>query len=429
MPFAVGLTRQATLDATGDQDFRVAGMTTTPNVALFLLSNQPTNGVLDGATIGIGACDASAQWTMASKSFHGSATVQSDCHSNEVECIKTIKAQNSSASTECSATFVSFLADVGGGAGVRINWNDRPGDFFLMTVLLMSVDNVQVGTFAHSGTIDATIPVTTGFQPNLILFATTDQAFNDSDNVDHAVSIGACDASLNQYCVSAFDNDGEGVSNVFAEAMNNRIDSLISNDANARWRHEVTSIGATSFTVTQRNKGGFRKTGYIAMRITDKSVKVMPLDTATATGNKVYTGLGFKPDVVGMGLSLAEAYNTVYSDANSGTAGYGLMTSGAEYVTTVTVEDAADTTNTQNLINTKVLEIPQHNGTAQNVASKVSLDNDGFTLNYTGVKSGTAKKGYYWAVGEVVAAGRTTKNTDSHPLGIHTAMSWRVNAP
>lgn len=27
------------------------------------------------------------------------------------------------------------------------------------------------------------------------------------------------------------------------------------------------------------------------------------------------------------------------------------------------------------------------------------------------------------------AAGRTTKNTDSNPLGVHTAMGWRVNTP
>ncbi len=25
--------------------------------------------------------------------------------------------------------------------------------------------------------------------------------------------------------------------------------------------------------------------------------------------------------------------------------------------------------------------------------------------------------------------GRTTKNTDTHPLGVHTAMSWRLNVP
>ena len=166
---------------------------------------------------------------------------------------------------------------------------------------------------------------------------------------------------------------------------------------------EFASFTSTGFRTITRVLGGDVNDDhwFLAVKFgTSAKVFAGAIDLPTATGNKSYTGVGFKPDIVQIQASQGSAYDTLYLDGNvGGTLGTGTADADNETCSTISEEDGQPSGDTQSLVDSKILNFPQDNGASAYIATHSSMDNDGFTVNFTAVDTSAARKGWIWAIG------------------------------
>ena len=101
-------------------------------------------------------------------------------------------------------------------------------------------------------------------------------------------------------------------------------------------------------------------------------------------------------------LSGAEARDVGIGDNKAGTTGVAFFDGADEYSHTYSIEDEADPTNAQTL-SCDSLVVPDDDGSLLQEASFASMNEDGFTINWSNVHS-TPKLWPAWAVGGGVLA-------------------------
>jgi hypothetical protein len=401
MAVSVAVTRVACNTSTGTQDITITAFGT-PKAALFICSEATTDGTAaSNYQLSVGAATGvSNEWCLSVNSEDGqaSADTQSSTDSDRVIRINTAGTNT----VDGDAEFTAFITD-----GVRINWITAPSAAWLLTVVLFGGDDLSahansVGLGdATDNAVDITAP---GFEPTLIIAACNDALAMDANQTHIEPSIG-------------FVHNGVGVSHGNATvymangAANGSPDGRctesygvmgLNTSGGLDWGGEFGSFDSSGFTVTTRNAGANSTSlMYLALGLAGTEAGyVGTVNTPTSTGNDGQTGPGFTPQAVLQIGTHMEAIDTAYNSSPlAGALAAAAFDASNEYMTSVNDEDAAATINTQCLSDNTAVELPNDDGTAGLTASFVSMDANGYTLNYSAVTA-NAKKFFVMAVEE-----------------------------
>ena len=286
------VTRVATATSTGNQDIRIAGMTDTPNAALFIASYaDANNGNRSHGILSVGAATAVGDEWCVSVSCQDNVNPSNTDRRIFDNCFGLL---NHAGNIYSSADFVEFLADPGSGAGVRINWTSAPASI-LLTVVLFVVDNAKAGYYNSSSTVDGITAVNTGFEPTLLIGSGTGQSSIENKNSVAKMSLGFAINStpITQSNVSIKWNNGASSSVSEARHDGSHFVTNLNNAAAINWRSEITAFSATGFTETIRDSGSGDLICYLALDTGNTDIWMDTIATPIATGNDSVTGVWF----------------------------------------------------------------------------------------------------------------------------------------
>jgi len=401
------IVRAAANTSTGDQSFTTPDFGGGTPKACIVIYNEAT---ADGTAINelrqtVGFATGSTNRNCGScNSEHGQGASDASGHIDADKIIRAM-AMGSSGTTYAEADFVEFLTD-----GIKINWSTAPSSAHLITVILLGGSDLSA--FASStamldidnNTIDET---GVGFQPDIVLGMILDSGvasghgpLNLGVGWDNAGTIvERCNSQYHKNGVTTMD-----VSNAFVDT--GFVNSKFRTSAEDFYV-ELSDFDSSGFSHTTRSGGANACTMvWMALKFGgSESVHFGTYTTPVTGGNKAETGPGFKPQLVIMGVTGSEAINTHYDDNRGGTWGVGVFTPDSEFCNSGSDEDGVTTSNTQSLSDNVALNVPDDDGTAETTASFVSMDANGFTLNYS-VAPATAKLYWMLSIEEEAAAGR-----------------------
>ncbi len=244
----------------------------------------------------------------------------------------------------------------------------------------------KVGSFTKStGTAPAsqTVAHALGVTPKALILW-TNGVTNTSFNGGFLYSYGVTDGTTSQ-SIGAASRDNVGSSSSSTRLANKAL-TIVQWGQVLVAEADLSSMDATNFTLnwTTNNSQAY-VIHFMAIGGTDVSAKVVGWTMATGTGNSSVTGVGFKPDVVLHSYgddTVTAAPPTSVADAGFG---LGIMdANGNQGVSFVYTKNGAGTSDTQRGQQTNAAIFAFNNSLAvTKKASFVSMDADGFTLNYS----------------------------------------------
>lgn len=277
---------------------------------------------------------------------------------------------------------------------------------------------VYAGSFTIPAAVGSVSVTGLGFQPDALLtFATSQPGFSFFDN--GLLHIGATDGT-NQWTGGLHWPDlpagGTTTSSVWKD---DRLMALSFNSV-LTFEVEITSLDVDGFTVnTLTAAGGDQKICYLAFR---GAYKVGTAQVPGATGLQSITGLGFQPTAVWMASAEIDDLTLIDTSRAKLTMGGGTIDDGQWNVWAG--QTAGDLYNNEAEVAGKILTLWQDAQAAgpfqpavNAEAELVSLDADGFTLDWTTV-DGNAYYYSWFATGEDAHAGRWTYNHTGVELGV-----------
>lgn len=249
--------------------------------------------------------------------------------------------------------------------------------------------SVKTGSFTKSASTGAQSVVGVGFTPKVLIFWTNYKSTTDTLGNDANFAWGMTTGAAESYSTSFATQYGVATSNRSKRAAAKAI-TIIQYGESLLAEADLTSFDADGFTLNwSTNSGGTQIIHYLALGGSDiTGQKVLTLTSPTLTGNKSYTGVGFKPDsliLAGPSSTSALPFSTTASDLKlSFIAGGGSVSS-----LNVGGPDASGVSDTYRVIKTASSTIRTNTSfTTSEESTFVSMDTDGFTLNYS--TAGTA---------------------------------------
>lgn len=412
MATKIETTRFTTATSTGTQDITIAGFGT-PQAAIFVWNgnNITADGVADHAIIGIGCTDGTRQWNMGVTDENGVATTDTGRRVDDDRCVW-IHDENTVA--KAAAEFSAWITD-----GIRLNWsfNILGTGVSVTAILIGGATNVYAGFAQLHSTVDSATDVTDpGFEPSMVLGANVGRG--DMDSADNwailSLGCGINDGSDTQRCIAWHSVYAAATSQVSALTFSNRISAQLTNDA-VTYSVEIDDFDANGFSLISRGAGaGGDYMAYFAME-TEKSVWCGSKDSPTSTGNQAVTGVGFQPDFVMLVESMCQAEDAIETDGDGGVFGISVFDGTSEYCHAIASEDGQGTTDTESGHDDIAVYLNKHDGTAGFDATYVSMDSDGWTLNFSAA-DGTARKWIGVAIGVTAGGGNAPTGTIYGPL-------------
>lgn len=403
--------------AGGTTDFTKAGFGT-PKACIFLL----TNDSLDDADV-----DAQSRMSIGFSDF-----ISHFCIAHQDE--------DASAKVDCDAiksnTKVYTTLDVGGGVndtgtastvtdGVRItNDTSLPSGHFATVIMFGGADlKVDLVNAAINSIQDGTVTPTVTLDDNddkLIFFIGSDITAEDSASSGINNSFGVCHATgsdgggwtFSQRCMGWASDHNNNDGSPFATVETDHVLKMITETGGDDWALEVTALSASgnTLTLTTRDTGaGANMEVYLlVLDLDDRSAKVGDVIGPVASEWTPAVSLGFTPQYVGLGLTVLNAYDTIGTDEKAGSLGISSNTgTGEETCHTWYNEDAAATTNTNNLFRSRALDLRTDDlATIENDYSHSSFNSGDWTYSKNDGTSGDGRF-FYWTI-EEAAAGDTT---------------------
>ena len=390
-------TRFATPTSTGNVDVTTADLGgKTPKAVIIIASHADTDGTAeDGLALGVGFADATLEGSANISSQHAQTTTSTRRRFRTVLVIDLLVG----ATAQVTANFVSFITN-----GVRLNFTAVDSDAQLFTVIFFAGDDLS----AHSDSIDlgtgtsALDQTAPGFQPDLVFVAGCAITANTQSGVAiFHFGVAVRDGSDTNRGISWSSANALGTS---AATLQMHTDSIGGEITTSQiWEASIDSFDASGFSITPSANAGNDVVIYLAISVGGLSAWVGSLDSPTSTGDDAQTGPGFKPQFVMLGMTAAQAEDTVESDADAGPIGFSVFDKdGNEFSTAVVEEDAVTTTNNQSLADNQAVNFPNDAGTQIMAATFSTMDANGWTLNFS-VADGTARKWFGVAIEEVVA--------------------------
>jgi len=277
----------------------------------------------------------------------------------------------------------------------------------------------RVGTFTKTS---ATAPVTQtiahglGRTPKaLILYAgytLNPGTFDD----DYGFGIGFTDGTTSKSVSTSSDN-GAGVSEAYRR-MANKAFTIVREFGDTRCEADLSSWDATNFTLNwTTNETDARTIHWIAFTGPNLSAKVIEWTTGTTTGNRAVTGVGFRPAFVLTAHGGSGFTSTLPNTVGNGAVGLGAMdASGNQWANAVFVADGSGTSDTQRGQQTDACIYAFSAAlSVTKEASFVSMDSDGFTVNFSTANASDSRMLSLAMTGLNVKVGSFSKSTGSAP--------------
>ena len=372
----------------------------TPKAALFITSPAVTaNTAVDYAKLGIGAATASGeQWAVSERTRHGSATIT--VSSRGKTSMVSMLQHNSTSAINFEASFSSWITN-----GARLNKAATQTEGAGITALILGGADLTAKAFtvAASSSIDGTATVDFGFAPDLVLWVRSGAPMTDTNTTDMNMSIGVSTSVANQMCTTWAQGNGTTPTEMQSRTETGFIGRVLW--GTAQW-WELTNITGNVATITTRNAAGAATIAGLALKFTGLQVYAGTATTPTATGTVAST-LPFAPMFAGFINTLLAVTGTTKTNADAGSLGVGFVNATEQEGVTVSSQDAVTTGNTQSIRDTKVMNVPLHDGAAGLVGS-ASLTATGYSINYTAVQA-TAKRYMVFAVEKPLVATRAKK--------------------
>lgn len=317
------------------------------------------------------------------------------------KCIGVVDHANTALFAE--ADFVSMDAD-----GFTINWTTVDATARIVNYLAIGgadLTNVFVGNDVAPGATGAQAYTGVGFQPDHLIITTPDtstaapavQQNNARPTIGFVTATAEMVTTAHLRSGSGVLNDGtmQGASAIWTAGAALGGDDL---------RASLDSFDADGFTLDFTNLGGAGGSHIFYIATKGATVKVGTLTQPTSTGNQATTGLGITPSA----LILASANKVTDATISTSLARHsiGAATSAtARWAQSLGAETPSSTVADEALSRTKVIQmITPGTPTINAAADLVSLDSDGFTLNWT-TADATQREVIYWAIGAAPAAG------------------------
>jgi RHS repeat-associated protein len=244
---------------------------------------------------------------------------------------------------------------------------------------------VKMGTFLKSASTGSqTITHDLGAEPKAILLWTGSATASDSTSFmsGQRVSIGMSDGTAS-HSKSAASQDNVNTSNTGHRHADAAL-SVVQWDGSLRAEALLTNWNENDFTLNwTTNDSTTYSVSYLILGGSDVSAKVLDWLSPSSTGNVSVTGAGFEPDLAINLYGRPSASTSPHNGPNAGI-GLGVMDdAGNEWATFEYSRDGRGTSETARGIRTdRAIFYSYETSTWENRASYVSMDADGFTVNF-----------------------------------------------
>lgn len=413
MSIKIAVARFTNINTATTQDITTTDLDgLTPKAAIFISSDTVTDGtVVSVAMLNVGLTDGTNHCDTTMTLRHNVATMET---AQRAATDQVIQLLGSGAGTAifAEAQFSTWLTN-----GVRINWNDPTSNTYIHTVIFFAGTDlsVKVGTFEAAGPNGTETTVTTTFQPDDVFFISGGTAFDDTMRSGAQVQLGVAHrgGSITQGSISH--NHANGTANAEPEGLiqDDRIGANLATGLSREF--ELSAFLSNGFKVKHYESASSASQwfGYLALNYGGKANGYVGTDTTpTSTGDKVNSSVGFEPQFVMLLPTFMPALNTLYNNGNVASYGISAITSTQQHSQTVGDDDNSLNSDTQSLLDDTALHMWNPNGdTDELVASRTSLNSNGFTLNYSTVNA-TARQMIVWAI-SVFSSGTTYNQTVS----------------
>ncbi len=296
--------------------------------------------------------------------------------------------------------------------GIRLNVDVALDIQYRVTAVLFGGADLTAKVGSHTLTnvlVGETNTDDPGIAWDMLFFLSIESANEDSKQVDVEMSFGVATRDLTQKATGFAINHNQATGRPSAVMRNNRCCNVLKDNGIEAISLELTAAGTTNFTTTVRENdiASGRKAYFLALTLDDRSFEVGSIDSPTASGDWSKTGLGFMPQVVGLGLLAVTSENVVDESGPAGSLGFSFNSgSGAEGCASAYDEDGAATINTNSLYKTQaVLLLDDVTTSTLYDLDHSSFDSGGWTYSQTGTPSVTATKWWYWSIEEAAVAG------------------------
>jgi len=399
--------------ATDTTNFIKAGFGT-PKAWIIFSSADITdnNSPQDQSRMSIGFGDGAGNFCISHVDEHASAKVDSD-------------AVKSNTKSYIIATPAGITIDGTSAAiidGVQLtNTSNVSNDAPFVTVVIFGGDdfNFSLDSVTTPNDISPpgdTVQVTTNIDQSLVFFIGTDISGEDSISTGINNSFGvvhinpAHDTFTNRSIGWASDHNNT-VGTPSSELCNDRCLNIITESGTADWGLSVTAADATSYTLTEDNSTSGNGMEIYALALdlgrgagVENLSTVFSVDGPTAPGTFSITGMGFKPQYVGLALTDLSAESAaragIATDAEAGVHGISSIGgTGAEACHSWYNEDAAATTNTATTFRSRAVFLADHDTTTiVQDHSFLAFTNDGVDLTINAEDETVAKKWFGWGI-------------------------------
>lgn len=231
-----------------------------------------------------------------------------------------------------------------------------------------------------------------GFQPKLIMAAMSNDTSDAGPNAGGSWSIGFAVSTASECCFFQRDTSA-ATTDSSHRVTSSRILSLLSTTTTIGTAADISAIGADgctfNFTTTD---GTARLINVFALGGSDlTNVFIKAFTSPTSTGNQSQTGVGFQPDLIIFLASGCSALDTTTVNIRGGF-GIGISSSQRAAMGWATEDNLADSKTCGKQVADKVIAVTANDADFLG-ADLVSMDSDGFTINWSTV-DGTARRCY-----------------------------------
>lgn len=410
----------------GTQEITVAGWGITPKAALFIMTLATADDTAAAhAALSYGFTDGARDRVISGFSEDAVATSVEKRGQDNDQCIQYMT----------DAGVLAQATGIGDGAGSnpgpiangwRISWGTTPPAAYKITAIFFGSASMEVycGNFAGDGVgvpddVDVTAP---GFEPDVVLTASVFLSATPAGPTSHCMcAVGVChnDVSAINRSVSWSIKHNNATSAPYSKYSETYIGSAMYNGGQEVeiLLKDFDANGFTGRFETNAN-GDNAIVNYLAIKFGEgEQVHLGTIDTKTSTGTQAYTDPGFTPFALLTIASYSDVVDTMESDGDAGSLGFGAATGAAtEYSNSVQAEDAVGTMNTQSMADSVVMNLPQDDGTAGIVAELSSFGANGPTLNFT-TADATARKWAALTVGAAPVGGTILPQIMAHEAG------------
>lgn len=411
MAFQTNVVKLTSPTSTGNQS--TTGVGFQPKAIIFFATRQTSEGSAADAHIALGCATSATKRggaTSVSK-YVLSGTSDTGRRSSDTLVIQLIDDSNA---LIVGADLVSM--DSG---GFTLNFTTVAASAYNIYALCLGGDSLTNASVVNwtSATATGNQSITgVGFQPDAIVMMTAGNSAFNSGAATFFSSIGAGTSATARWASGHRDSDGQSTTVTERTQRVAKIWSLPNGSAGISSDGDLVSLDADGFTVNVQTGTTARVMTTLCLK--GGSYKVGTFNQATGTGNQSTTGIGFKPAGI-----LLSSFNNVTSTSVLTNMRWSLgMATSASARASIWSGSVAGATNQsltdQNNDSTKTLRMMTAAGagnpTTQAIADLVSMDSDGFTLNWS-TADATAREITYLAFGPA-----STGST--HPTGITSSM-------